>query len=64
MQEFGLPAAGTCDAAASKDLNWAGVASGGWSVSWGQWMNGGKGGVVCTRTLIYSTTQAKWTVAA
>lgn len=64
IQEFGLPVAVTCDASASKDLNWAGVASGGWAVSWGQWMNGGKGGAVCTRTLVYSTAQAKWTVAA
>ena len=64
VQEFGLPASGTCEAAASKDLNWAGVASGGWSVSWGQWMNGGKGGAVCTRTLFYSTVAQAWTVAA
>lgn len=62
VQEFGLPASGTCDAAASEDLNWAGVASGGWGVSWAQWMNGGTGGPVCTRTLFYDTTAASWAV--
>jgi hypothetical protein len=64
VQEFGLPASGTCAAAASKDLNWAGVPSGGWSVSWGQWMNGGRGGAVCTRTLTYSTLTSAWGVAS
>ena len=28
-----------------------------------QWMNGGTGGAVCTRTLVYSTAAAKWAVA-
>lgn len=64
VQQFGLPTAGTCDAAASKDLNWAGVASGGWATSWGQWMNVGKGGAVCTRTLFYNTRIAAWAVQA
>lgn len=63
VQQFGLPVSGTCDAAASKDLNWAGVSAGGWAISWGQWMNGGKGGAVCSRTLVYSATKAAWTVA-
>jgi hypothetical protein len=26
-------------------------------------MNGGTGGFVCTRTLVYSTAQEKWVVA-
>ena len=64
VQEFGLPASGTCDAAASNDLNWAGVASGGWSISWAEWMNGGQGGAVCTRTLFYDTNAAAWAVQA
>jgi hypothetical protein len=62
-QEFGKPASGSCDAAQPAGLDWAGVASGGWANSWSQWMNGGTGGFVCTRTLVYSTTQAKWIVA-
>ena len=64
VQQFGMPASGTCDAAASAELNWAGVASGGWSISWAEWMNGGRGGVVCTRTLSYDTRTAAWAVAA
>ena len=33
---------------------------GGWGVSWAQWANGGTGGPVCTRTLVY--TMSGWTV--
>ena len=39
-----------------------GVTSGGWGESWAQWMNGGTGGAVCTRTLVYSTAQSRWVV--
>lgn len=63
VQEFGKPASGTCDAAQPEGLNWAGVPSGGWANSWAQWMNGGNGGFVCTRTLVYSTTESKWIIA-
>ena len=52
-QQFGLPASGTCEDVAPADLNWSGVPSGGWGVSWAQWMNGGNGGTVCTRELVY-----------
>ena len=62
IQQFGKPNSGTCDEKAPTELNWAGVASGGWSESWAQWMNAGNGGHVCTRTLTYSSSQAKWTV--
>lgn len=55
MQQFAKPASGTCDAAQPDGLNWSGVASGGWSESWAQWANGGRGGSVCTRTLGYSS---------
>lgn len=61
-QEFGKPLSGTCDAAAPASLNWSGVDSGGWSESWSQWMSGGTGGAVCTRTLIYSNGLGRWTV--
>jgi hypothetical protein len=63
VQEFGKPVAGTCDAAQPEGLNWAGVPSGRWANSWSQWMNGGQGGFVCTRTLIYSTSQSAWVVS-
>lgn len=62
FQQFGKPASGTCNEVAPQSLNWAGVAGGGWGDSWAQWVNGGKGGAVCTRTLIYSSTLSKWIV--
>lgn len=62
FQQFGKPASGTCDSVAPATLNWSGVTSGGWSESWAQWVNGGSGGAVCTRTLIYSTAQSRWIV--
>ena len=62
LQQFGMPVSGSCDAAQPAGLNWGGVASGGWGESWAQWMNGGLGGQVCTRTLFYSTAEATWVV--
>lgn len=62
IQQFGMPATGTCDEAQPEGLNLSGVPSGGWGISWAQWMNGGTGGAVCTRTLVYSTDQSKWIV--
>jgi hypothetical protein len=63
MQQFGKPASGTCADAAPVTLNWGGASSGGWGESWAQWMNGGLGGAVCTRDLVYSTGAATWGVA-
>jgi hypothetical protein len=62
IQAFGKPAAGTCDDAAPKGLNWAGAPSGGWTESWARWMNDGQGGGVCTRTLSFTTGTGRWTV--
>jgi len=62
FQQFGKPATGTCVEAASPSLNWAGVAGGGWGESWAMWMNGGRGGAVCTRTLTYLQTTGAWAV--
>lgn len=62
IQQFGVPESGTCDEAASDDLNWSGVESGGWGESWAQWINDGEGGFVCTRTLVYNTSQGAWEV--
>ena len=62
MQQFGKPVSITCNQAQPDGLDWSGVASGGWSESWAQWVNQGNGGPVCGRTLVYSTTQSKWTV--
>lgn len=62
LQQFGMPATGTCNEAQPEGLNWSGVAGGGWGISWAQWVDSGNGGAVCSRTLIYSTAQSKWVV--
>lgn len=62
VQQFGKPASDTCDATAPESMNWSGVTSGGWGESWAEWMNGGAGGAVCTRTLVFSTSQSRWVV--
>jgi len=62
LQQFGMPLSGTCDASAPVMLNWGGASSGGWGNSWAQWANGGKGGAVCTRTLVYSNSASRWIV--
>ena len=64
MQQVGVPADGKCSSIVDATLNWAGVSSGGWGTSWAQWMNGGKGGAVCNRALIYSLGLSKWVVNA
>lgn len=63
IQQFGKVTSGSCDAAAPESLNWSSVASGRWSESWAQWVNNGAGGAVCTRTLVYSSSQSHWVVA-
>jgi len=60
VQQFGMPASGTCADTASESLNWGGASSGGWGESWAEWMHGGLGGAVCTRTLVYSTSSGAW----
>jgi len=62
VQQFGKPITGTCDAAQPDMLSIGGAESGGWSESWAEWMNGGLGGAVCTRTLVYSSALGHWVV--
>lgn len=63
IQQFAKPVAATCNAAQPSGLDWSGVASGGWSESWAQWVNGGTGGAVCTRLLEFSSARQAWTVS-
>jgi hypothetical protein len=63
FQEFGKPTVGSCEALAPESLNWGGVSHGGWGESWSQWMHDGKGGAVCSRTLVYSREREAWFVA-
>ncbi len=61
IQQVGRPTSG-CENLALPSLDWAGVSSGGWTPSWAQWVDGGRGGPVCTRTLAYSTNTNAWFV--
>ena len=63
-QAVGLPASGTCADVDDADLNWSGVASGGWTAGWGTWLNDGAGGEACLRTLVYDENSDTWSVAA
>jgi len=62
VQQFGRPTSATCQAAAPANLNWSGVPGTGWGESWSQWMNNGRGGAICTRTLVYSNSLGRWIV--
>lgn len=61
LQQVPVPASGSCDLVIT-DYDWGGASSGGWSRSWAQWTNGGSGGPVCTRTLVYSGSLRYWIV--
>ena len=63
IQAVGLPSSGTCASVTDTSLNWSGVASGGWTTGWGEWLNGGKGGVACVRTLTFDNSTQTWSVA-
>jgi len=63
IQQFGLPASGNCEDGVNEAINWSGIGMDGWGISWAQWMNEGAGGAVCTRTVMYDTSTAKWTVS-
>jgi hypothetical protein len=60
MQQVGAPADDKCASITDTSLNWAGVTSGGWGLSWAQWLNDGKGGTVCSRSLSYNLNKAAW----
>jgi len=63
IQQFGMPASGNCEDGVTEEMNWSGVGMDGWGISWAQWANDGAGGAVCTRTVMYDTSTAKWTVS-
>ncbi len=65
IQGVPAPASGSCDAIADATYSY-GVAglTGGWTHSWAQWADDGRGGDICTRTLTYSDAAGRWVVAA
>ena len=62
IQQFGRPAVGTCNAAEPQYLIQQGFPSGGWGESWSYWIHGSKGGDVCTRMVVYSSSESKWII--
>ena len=60
LQQVGVPAVGGCAAVVEPSLNLAGVAYGGWGLSWAQWINNGAGGPVCSRLLTYDASARDW----
>ncbi len=51
IQQVGVPASGDCADVDPSVGHYPGAPIGGWSKSWAQWINDGKGGEVCTREL-------------
>jgi len=51
LQQVGVPESGDCADVPVEVGYYPGAPIGGWSKSWAQWINDGKGGEVCTREL-------------
>lgn len=49
LQQIGVPASGSCEDVDIEVGHLPGYPVGGWSKSWAWWINGGRGGPVCTR---------------
>jgi Listeria-Bacteroides repeat domain (List_Bact_rpt) len=60
FQSVPFGSADDCSDIIAPELNWAGTVSGGWTKSWAYWPNQGSGGLVCNRTLRYSTVTERW----
>lgn len=54
LQQVGVPASGNCTDVPSPTGHFRGFPFGGWGKSWAQWINGGKGGPVCTREIQFN----------
>ncbi len=56
LQQVGMPASGNCADVSPKVGHWLGAPAGGWTKSWARWINGGRGGPVCTREILEEPT--------
>lgn len=63
LQQIPMPDAGDCSAVVDDHVGYETGLSGGWQTAWGEWMNDGSGGWVCSRTLTYSDRFGRWVVA-
>lgn len=64
IQQVGVPASGDCADVPSPTAHWPGFPFGGWSKSWAQWINDGKGGPVCTREIRYDNATADYVLVS
>lgn len=62
LQQVGVPATGTCQDVAHDVGHLDGFPYGGWGRSWAMWINGGRGGPVCTREVFYDYGVDAWRV--
>lgn len=62
LQQVPVPDSRSCADVDDSSYNWGGAGSGGWAQSWAQWADAGRGGPVCTRTLIYNASFGIWVV--
>ena len=63
MQAVGLPVSGWCSDVDDADLAWGTGLTGGWTPSWGGWLNDGLGGVACSRSLVNVSGTQRWIIA-
>lgn len=63
LQQVGATGDDPCSTLDAAALNVGGAEPGGWGRSWAQWVNDGRGGAVCTRTLTYSSDTGHYIVA-
>ena len=63
MQAVGLPVTGSCSDVDDSDLAWGTDLTGGWTPSWGGWLNDGLGGVACSRMLVNVSGTQRWIIA-
>jgi hypothetical protein len=61
IEEVGMPASGSCADVVDTDLAYGTGLTGNWKPGFGMWMNGGKGGPICGRSLVYNNALKKWT---
>ncbi len=61
-QQVPLPASGSCADVRDADLAYGTGLTGGWTRQWGEWADGGRGAVVCGRTIAW--VDGAWSIQA
>jgi hypothetical protein len=64
LQQLPANANGTCTNISDAQFAYGTGLTGGWRVAWGEWMNNRRGGLVCSRTLVYDVNTNRWTINA